>query len=393
MFDRFTDDAKKAMSLARHEALSLRHEYIGCEHLLLGLLRLPSGGASQALRALGVDAGAARAAVLAAAPAGPAATTREQLPFTPSAKKSLEGAFVAAGGPLALTGNDGGIAIGSEHLLLGVALAGGAGARALLQAGCEQTALQRAVEALAAGHRDRSKVRALLISNSTMHGGGYLQHCAATIRDFLGDARRVLFVPYALRDHDGYAMKARAAFGALGCELRSAHEAADPIAAADEAQAVFVGGGNTFRLLKALYDTGLFGAIRRRALQGMPYVGSSAGTNVATLSIRTTNDMPIVMPPSFHALDLVPFQINPHYLDPDPASTHMGETREERLRQFHEENSAPALGLREGCMLRVEGAKATLLGTTNARLFRRGQPPVEFVPPCDLSFLLDPGYV
>ena len=243
-----------------------------------------------------------------------------------------------------------------------------------------------------AGQRDRSRVRALLISNSTMHGGGYLQHCAATIRDFLGDARRVLFVPYALHDHAGYARKAKAAFAALGCEVTSAHEASDPAAAVDDAQAVFVGGGNTFRLLKALYDTGLLGAIRRRALAGMPYVGSSAGTNVATVSIRTTNDMPIVMPPSFGALDLVPFQINPHYLDPDPASKHMGETREERLRQFHEEHTTPVLGLREGCMLRVEGPTATLLGTTDARLFRRGEAATEFRPPCDLSFLLDPAF-
>ncbi|MFO1030909.1 MAG: dipeptidase PepE [Planctomycetota bacterium] len=232
-------------------------------------------------------------------------------------------------------------------------------------------------------------MRLLLISNSTMHGGGYLEHCTAQIRDFLGRRQRVLFVPYALADHDGYAAKAKAAFEALGHELVSVHTKEHGKQAVDEADAVFVGGGNTFRLLTALYEHSLLPAIQRRALQGMPYIGSSAGTNVATLSIRTTNDMPIVQPPSFAALQLVPFQINPHYLDPDPASKHMGETREERLRQFHEEHDTPVLGLREGCMLRVEGKHAELLGTTNARLFRRGQAPQEFVPPCDLSFLLD----
>lgn len=391
MFEGFTDDAKKAMSLARHEALSLRHDYIGCEHLLLGLLRLPAGGAAEALHTLGVDPAKVRAAVLAAAPPNATEPTMQQLPFTTTGKKALEGAFVTAGGgTLASVGRA--LTIGSEHLLAGVASANGPGAKALLAAGCEPAAVARAAKAVAAGQRDRSKVRALLISNSTMHGGGYLQHCEARIRDFLGAQRKVLFVPYALHDHAGYASKAKAAFAELGCEVTSAHEAADPAGAVADAQAVFVGGGNTFRLLKALYDTGLLGAIRRRALAGMPYIGSSAGTNVATVSIRTTNDMPIVMPPSFDALDLVPFQINPHYLDPDPASKHMGETREERLRQFHEEHATPVLGLREGCMLRVEGPTATLLGTTDARLFRRGQAPTEHRPPCDLSFLLDPAF-
>lgn len=392
MFEGFTDDAKKAMSLARHEALSLRHDHIGCEHLLLGMLRLPAGGAAEALHALGVDAGKVRAAALAAAPPNATEPTLQQLPFTPTAKKALEGAFVAAGGGMTLARVGRALTIGSEHLLAGVASANGPGAKALQAAGCDATAVARAAQAVAAGQRDRGKVRALLISNSTMHGGGYLQHCEAQIRDFLGERRKVLFVPYALHDHAGYASKAKAAFAALGCDVTSAHEAGDPAAAVDDAQAVFVGGGNTFRLLKALYDTGLLGAIRRRALAGMPYVGSSAGTNVATVSIRTTNDMPIVMPPSFGALDLVPFQINPHYLDPDPTSKHMGETREERLRQFHEEHATPVLGLREGCMLRVEGGTATLLGTTDARLFRRGEAATEFRPPCDLSFLLDPAF-
>lgn len=230
--------------------------------------------------------------------------------------------------------------------------------------------------------------RLLLISNSTMHGGGYLEHCAAEIRDFLGARQRVLFVPFALANHDEYTARARTTFAAFGHDLTGAHEGPDPVAILAACTAVFVGGGNTFRLLSALYRTGLLSAIQRRARAGTPYIGSSAGTNVATLSIRTTNDMPIVMPPSFTALELVPFQINPHYLDPDPASKHMGETREERLRQFHEEHTTPVLGLREGCLLRVEGDRMELRGTTRARLFRRGASAEEFTPPCDLSFLL-----
>jgi dipeptidase E len=235
---------------------------------------------------------------------------------------------------------------------------------------------------------DRSAVRLLLISNSTMHGGGYLEHCAAEIADFLGPAKRVLFVPYALDDHDAYAAKARPSLDAMGHELRSAHTYDDPDQALDDADAVFIGGGNTFRLLAQLERTGLLEAIRQRALAGMPYMGSSAGTNVATKSIRSTNDMPIVQPRSFDALQLVPFQINPHYLDPDPGSRHMGETREERILQFHEEHDTPVLGLREGCMLRVDGAEMSLRGTTAARLMRRGAPAEEFAPPSDLSFLL-----
>jgi dipeptidase E len=231
-------------------------------------------------------------------------------------------------------------------------------------------------------------MRLLLVSNSTQHGGGYLEHCRAEIATVLDAAREVLFIPYALHDHDGYAARARAAFGQMGRRLRSAHESARPLELLAAADAVLVGGGNTFRLLKALYETGLLDAIRARAEDGMPYVGTSAGANVACPSIRTTNDMPIVYPPSFDALALVPFNINPHYLDPDPASRHMGETRETRIREFHEENSPPVVGLREGSMLRREDRTLTLLGTTGARLFEAGRDAVEYAPGSDLSFLL-----
>ncbi|XP_051760609.1 alpha-aspartyl dipeptidase-like isoform X1 [Ctenopharyngodon idella] len=189
------------------------------------------------------------------------------------------------------------------------------------------------------------KRRLLLVSNSTLHGGGYLQHCQQNIQDFFGkDVKRILFVPYALHDRDAYTKTARDKFKTLGYEVDSVHETPDPVDAVRKAEGIFIGGGNTFRLLKALYDNKLVTEIRKRVLQdGIPYMGSSAGTNVSTISINTTNDMPIVYPPTFAAIGLVPFNINPHYLDPDPNSRHMGETREQRITQYHEEPDTPCV--------------------------------------------------
>ena len=222
--------------------------------------------------------------------------------------------------------------------------------------------------------------RLLLISNSTLYGSGYLDHAASEIVDFLGALKRVLFVPFALSNHDAYAAQARARFAAMGVTLESLHEAADKRAAVSDAEAIFIGGGNTFRLLKTLYDFDLLQPIKERVAGGMPYIASSAGSNVATPTIRTTNDMPIVEPPSFAALALVNFQINPHYLDTDPSSRHMSETREERLLQYLEENETPVIGLREGAMIRVESGLAMLKGSSGARVFRRGQAPLEVLP-------------
>src|SRR3989441_1564500 len=228
----------------------------------------------------------------------------------------------------------------------------------------------------------------LLISTSTVHGTQYLEHAFGPLRDFLGPARRVLFIPYALQDHAGYAEKARATFESIGYGLDSLHEALSAKDAVERAEAVFTGGGNTFRLLAALYRADLMAVLRRRVGEGMRYAGASAGSNLACPTIKTTNDMPIVEPPTFEALGLVPFQINPHYLDPDPGSTHMGETRETRIREFHEENETPVVGLREGAMLRVEGERVTLKGLAGARIFRRGQDPVEVSPVASLEPLL-----
>lgn len=227
--------------------------------------------------------------------------------------------------------------------------------------------------------------RLLLISNSTLHGSGYLDHAEGKIRDFLPEVPPVLFVPFALFDRDAYTEQARLRFERMGLSLAGIQRAADPRRAVLEATALFIGGGNTFRLLKALQDLSLLEPIRRRVAEGMPYIGSSAGSVVSSPTIQTTNDMPIVEPSSFEALGLVSFQINAHYLDPDPASTHMGETREERLRQFHEENAAPVVGLREGTMLSIAGDSVRLLGVAPARIFRRGQEPLEVPPGASLE--------
>jgi len=211
-------------------------------------------------------------------------------------------------------------------------------------------------------------MKLLLISSSNVHGYGYLDHAEPFIRHFLGDLRRVAFIPYAAHDHAGYVQLVRDRLAPMNFEV---------VEDFNDADAIFTGGGNTFRLLKTLYERDMLGVLRDRVRSGVPYIGSSAGTNITGPTIKTTNDMPIVWPPSLDALGLVPFQVNPHYLDPDPESKHRGETREERIREFHEENDTPVVGLREGSMLRVEDGIVRLLGSAPARLFEAGKNPRE----------------
>jgi dipeptidase E len=222
--------------------------------------------------------------------------------------------------------------------------------------------------------------RLLLISNSTIFGRGYLDHAEADIREYLDGVREVAFVPYALYDRDAYEARAQERFAAIGYKLKSVHRAAQPRDVIGDADAVFIGGGNTFRLLKNLQEHDLVSTIRSRVESGVPYIGSSAGSVVASPTLKTTNDMPIVEPHSFEALGLVGFQINAHYLDPDPGSTHMGETRETRLKEFLEENDTPIAAIREGSMIRVDDAGIQLRGTNGARIFRPGADPVEVQP-------------
>jgi dipeptidase E len=217
---------------------------------------------------------------------------------------------------------------------------------------------------------------------------GFLEHARDVLPEVLLPDSRLLFIPYAVRDQDSYAAVMSEALVPLSVRVCNAHELADPARELAGFDAVFIGGGNSFRLLKALQDSGLLPAIRDRVAAGMPYLGSSAGTNMACPTLRTTNDMPIVQPASFDALGLIPFQINPHYLDPDPTSTHKGETRLQRITEFLEENDVPVLGLREGSWLRVSDHVATVGGTAGGVLFARGEEARETRPGADVSELL-----
>ena len=226
----------------------------------------------------------------------------------------------------------------------------------------------------------------LLLSNSTNHGSRMFAHAAEAFAGVAAGST-VTFIPFALSQWDDYAYRAEAAFGAFGVELVSAHRAADPARAILDAEVVMMGGGNTFRLLDTLIGLGVVQGLGDRVRAGdTRYLGASAGTNVACPTIRTTNDMPICQPPAFDALGLIPFQINLHYVDPDPASTFMGETREERIDEFLEENPCPVLALYEGSWLRVSDGTATVTG--RSRLFQRSGTEA-YDDGLDISHLLD----
>ncbi|XP_030381521.1 probable alpha-aspartyl dipeptidase [Scaptodrosophila lebanonensis] len=231
----------------------------------------------------------------------------------------------------------------------------------------------------------------LLLSSSRLHGYGYLEHARAQLEDLFKskNVKTVLFVPYAGRNHDKYTETVRSALQPWGYAVEGLHNKVDKAQALRDAQAIFVGGGNTFVLLRTLYELNLVEPIRELVLErGLPYVGSSAGTNVATRSIHTTNDMPVAYPPSFEALALVPFNINPHYLETDANTNHKGETRDERIEEFVAYHKRPVLGLRESNFLRIQGDRATLLGTRAAKLFKADGAAEEYAPQADLSFLL-----
>jgi dipeptidase E len=208
----------------------------------------------------------------------------------------------------------------------------------------------------------------------------------AHLKKHFGDIGQVLFIPYALHDHNGYVKSLTERGINADYELVGIHRCPDPLAAVEQAHAMFIGGGNTFRLLNALYENNLLDAIRARVRAGIPYVGISAGSNVACPTIMTTNDMPIVQPPSFNALGLVPFQINAHYYTGnnwvkhgEQLSEHFGETRDDRIREFHEMNTTPVIGLYEAGVLLCDGV-TVILHDAPARVFQKGEPPIDVQP-------------
>lgn len=242
-------------------------------------------------------------------------------------------------------------------------------------------------------------MKLLLISNSTNPGEAYLGWPRPFITDFLAGTgvKRVLFLPYAgvgLTDKgleasfDIYEKRVGDVFRELGYEIYSIHHEEDPVKAVQEAEAIAVGGGNTFHLVYMMHKTGVMHAIRERAMAGVPYMGWSAGSNVACPSLRTTNDMPIIEPESFNCMNLIPFQINPHYLDANPEG-HGGETREQRIDEFCKVNrNMYVAGLREACLLTYEDGKLELKGSRPLRIFKFGQEPYEVEPGKDVNFLM-----
>lgn len=232
--------------------------------------------------------------------------------------------------------------------------------------------------------------KVIIASTSTLFGGTYLDYLLPVLKEHFKNISNLVFIPFARPDgitHDAYTEKVKPFFKQLNIEVKGIHEFENPIDAIQKAEAIFTGGGNTFVLVDMLYKYNLLDAIQRVVENGTPYLGTSAGSNICGLTMNTTNDMPIVYPPSFRTLGLVSFNLNPHYLDPIQGLQHMGETRETRIKEFHQYNSQPVLGLREGSWLEVLGNQITLKGDLSARLFQQGKAPIEIETGTDVSYL------
>jgi len=234
----------------------------------------------------------------------------------------------------------------------------------------------------------------IIASTSTVHGGNYLEYLLPTLESHFQDCSEILFIPYARPggiSHDDYTNTVRSAFAKINKTVKGLHEfesrSLGTIEAIENAKGIFTGGGNTFLLVTQLYQNKVMEVLAKVVENGTPYLGTSAGSNITGLTMQTTNDMPIIYPPSFKTLELIPLNLNPHYIDADLQSKHMGETRETRIKEFHSFNDTPVLGLREGSWLEVDGSTILLKGDLTARLFRQNRAPEELDSETDLSWI------
>ncbi|EHO05469.1 hypothetical protein HMPREF9714_03407 [Myroides odoratimimus CCUG 12901] len=230
----------------------------------------------------------------------------------------------------------------------------------------------------------------IIASTSTIYNGTYLEYLLPTLKEHFKNISTLLFIPYARPGgitHDQYTEKVRTAFATINIDVKGIHEYTNPVEAVQQAEGIFTGGGNTFLLVQQLYKNNVLNVVIDVVNNGTPYLGCSAGSNICGLTMETTNDMPIVYPPSFKTFCFVPFNLNPHYLDPIEGSTHMGETRETRINEFHAFNTQPVVGLREGSWLEVKGDQITLKGELDARIFEQNKEAYEVKTNTDLSHL------
>jgi dipeptidase E len=231
----------------------------------------------------------------------------------------------------------------------------------------------------------------IIASTSTLHNGEYLEYLLPELASHFEKCETIIFIPYARPggiSHDEYTEKVQIAFAKINKKVKGLHEFENPIEAINKCEGLFTGGGNTFLLVTKLYENNVMDAIVGAINNGIPYLGSSAGSNITGISMQTTNDMPIIYPPSFKTLGAIPFNLNPHYLDADLQSKHMGETRETRIKEFHAFNTTPVLGLREGSWLDVKGNTILLKGTLTARLFKQNEIPTEIESGTDLNSVI-----
>ncbi|MDP2159844.1 MAG: dipeptidase PepE [Flavobacterium sp.] len=229
----------------------------------------------------------------------------------------------------------------------------------------------------------------IIASTSTLHNGSYLEYLLPELKEHFKNCSEIIFIPYARPggiSHEDYTTKVKDVFATINISVKGLHEFSNPTEGIQKAEGIFTGGGNTFLLVTQLYEHKIMLVLKSVIENGTPYLGTSAGSNICGLTMQTTNDMPIIYPPSFETLGVIPFNLNPHYLDPDLNSKHMGETRETRIKEFHQFNKQPVLGLREGSWLDVKGETIVLKGELSARLFRQNQETIELESGSKMSF-------